>query len=96
MRATATSTETSAVRRCGVTGGAYSGGRLERPDDDVEPAREGEDRLAGELDGRDRRQLDLGLCSLERPRLVVDLGPVEASAVVDRVEAVALGQERLL
>src|SRR5260370_26104264 len=57
MRATATSTETSAVRRCGVTGGDYSGHRLERPDHDVEPPREMQDRLAPQLDGRAPVQL---------------------------------------
>src|SRR5436190_8832737 len=95
MRAVAASTETSAVRRCGVTAQAYSGERLERPDDHVLATRVVAERLALALYGRDRREADLRLGRLERPEVVVDLRPAEAAAAVDRVEAVALDEEPL-
>src|SRR4051812_20079675 len=93
IRAIATTTETSAVRRCGVTGAAYSDQRLERPDEHVLPAREVAERQPVELERGDRGELDRRLCRLQRPLLVVDVGAVQPAALVGRVEAVALHQE---
>src|SRR3954453_7414103 len=90
----AAKTEMSAVRRCGVTAEGYSGHGLERPDHDVLAPREVDKRIAAQVEGRDRREIDLGLGRLDRPELVVDLGACEASSV-GRVQAVALRQEPL-
>ena len=47
----------SAVRRCGVTArSVFRRAALERPDDDVLPPREMAERLAAQLDRRDRRR----------------------------------------
>src|SRR5215212_1405032 len=92
MSAVAASTDRNAVRRCGVTCAAYSGDALEGPDHDVLASREVEERVARQLDRRDRRELDLTLRRLQVPRLVVDLRAEERPAV-DRIEAVALGKE---
>src|SRR5947207_9880036 len=99
IRAIATSTETSAVRRCGVTGAAYSGirlpDRLERPDEHVLPAREVAERRPVELERRDGGELDHRLGDLQRPRLVMDVRTLQRPSPVGRVEAIALHQEPL-
>ena len=57
ISAIAANTETSAVRRCGLTARSVrSRSGLERPDDDVLAPRVQAERLAVELDRRDRRR----------------------------------------
>src|SRR3954452_17045909 len=94
MSATAATTERSAVRRCGVTRELYSGDLLEGPDHDVLPAGEVAERISGQMERGNRGELDLGLCRLQVPELVMDLRAMELAAI-GRVEAVALGQEPL-
>ena len=50
IRAVAASTDRSAVRRCGVTGEAYSANRLERPEHGVLAPREVTHGFAEQLD----------------------------------------------
>src|SRR3954447_14268805 len=90
----AAKTERSAVRRCGLTAEGYSGHGLERPDHDVLAPREVDERIAAQVERRDRREIDLRLGRFDRPELVVDLGACEPS-LVGRVQAVALRQEPL-
>src|ERR1700740_1415964 len=59
IRATAASTEMSAVRRSGLTGEAVSGDGLTRAEEHVLPPREMADRVAVERERRDRDELDL-------------------------------------
>src|SRR3954454_14693451 len=65
---------------------------LERPDQDVLPTGVVADRLPLDLDRRDSPVLDFRLRGLQRPRRVVDLGPLLS---VRGVEAVALREEVL-
>src|SRR6476661_6638795 len=99
IRAIATSTETSAVRRCGVTGAAYArlrlADRLERPDEHVLSAREMADGYAFEHDRRNRHELDRRLGGLQWPQLVMDVRAMEPAPGVGRVEAVAFDQKPL-
>src|SRR5436189_2861130 len=61
IRAVAASTERSAVRRCGVTGEAYSANRLERPEHGVLAPREVTHGFAEQLERRARCETDAGL-----------------------------------
>src|ERR671937_779297 len=105
--AAAASTETRAVRRCGLTAasetkrpaaaGSVSPCHLfERPDDDVLSSRVVQHRLALERDPVrwHRVQVDRCLRPRERPRPVVDVR-TEQPAFVLGIEAVPLGQEVL-
>src|SRR5437763_10845995 len=95
MSAHAAKTETSAVRRCGLIGGSLDrwldANRLGRPDEGVLPEREMTQRLAGELEGRDRRPVELGLGGTEQPLVVMHLGPQRDP----REQSVALRQKPL-
>src|SRR5918999_2868142 len=75
--------------------GLESVGRLERPDENVLPAGEMEQRLlVGKDDARRRHRvrLDHRLGRLQRPGRMVDLGAERLSPLAQGVEAVALGQ----
>src|SRR5204863_10187959 len=85
-------------RRARARADARPPNRRERPDHDVLAAREVQERLvAGKRESRRRHRvlLDLGESVLERRRRVMDLGAAYAQPLVQRVEAVALGEEML-
>src|SRR5918994_2051009 len=90
--AAAATTETSAVRRCGVMRRNLE--RFQRPDHDVLTLGVMEERLALERHGSHRVLADLRLRGLQRPRWVVDPGAMHV-VLVQRVKAVALRQEVL-
>src|SRR5579885_3146054 len=99
ISAAAASTDQRAVLRCGSipckrTPAPRGSDPLERPGDDVLSLGDVADRLAAQLERRDRGEVDLGLRRAQQPGRMVDLGPVQPGGVA-RVQAVPLGKEPL-